>query len=344
MQQGFIWGWDSANSRWVRVRSDNQGRLIIDPSNLFESNPTNGENKKGPNSDWAYDHQNNAGAHHSKTVASELDHNNLSGIGTSDHHSRYTDEEVQDVVNNLLVSGGAISLTYDDPANTLTISETHSSKTSNPHNTTLQKATNVGNSTDQGIAITGYNPINSGKNLELWYSSSNDYANVGAFDRTASEFFRLRLAGNPIHLAQGNVNITDGTLSEQGNRVYSPNHKPNHSEINNIGADDHHNDPASHGRAPATVHESNNSVTENTLFDWLKGYIPNNGDRIFLNGYGISSTEVWSYCYAERIDSTTIELNGYYIDLDLGSPSNITTTINDGDNTSIFGNGHKLVI
>lgn len=34
MQQGFIYGWDSENERWVKVTADSQGRLIIDPSNL----------------------------------------------------------------------------------------------------------------------------------------------------------------------------------------------------------------------------------------------------------------------------------------------------------------------
>lgn len=55
------------------------------------------------------------------TQPSGINHSALDGIGASDHHAKYTDEEAQDAVNALLVGGTGISLTYDDAGNSLTI-------------------------------------------------------------------------------------------------------------------------------------------------------------------------------------------------------------------------------
>lgn len=61
-----LWGWDSANSVWVKVLVNSAGKLIIDPSEIFENPPTNGETAKAPQSDWAYDHWKDPNAHHAR--------------------------------------------------------------------------------------------------------------------------------------------------------------------------------------------------------------------------------------------------------------------------------------
>lgn len=48
-------------------------------------------------------------------------HGDLTGIGASDHHARYTDEEARDAIAAALVGGGDVSISVDDGANTITI-------------------------------------------------------------------------------------------------------------------------------------------------------------------------------------------------------------------------------
>lgn len=50
-----------------------------------------------------------------------LAHSQLQSVGSSDHHVRYSDEEVRDVVAAFLVGGTNVTLTHDDAGNTLTI-------------------------------------------------------------------------------------------------------------------------------------------------------------------------------------------------------------------------------
>ena len=52
-----LMGWDAANKMWRRVVVNADGKLIIDPSEIFENVPTDNEHGKAPDSDWAYDHQ-----------------------------------------------------------------------------------------------------------------------------------------------------------------------------------------------------------------------------------------------------------------------------------------------
>ncbi len=51
-----IWGWDSAGQQWVKILVNAAGKLIIDPSEILEDPPTDGETAKAPNSNWAFDH------------------------------------------------------------------------------------------------------------------------------------------------------------------------------------------------------------------------------------------------------------------------------------------------
>lgn len=66
-----LWGWDSTNSVWVKVLVNSDGKLIIDPSEIFENPPTDGETAKGAQSDWCYDHWKDAAAHHARYTDAE---------------------------------------------------------------------------------------------------------------------------------------------------------------------------------------------------------------------------------------------------------------------------------
>lgn len=48
-------------------------------------------------------------------------HGELTDVDPGDHHTRYSNEEAQDTVANMLTAGAAISLNYDDSGNSLTI-------------------------------------------------------------------------------------------------------------------------------------------------------------------------------------------------------------------------------
>ncbi len=52
---------------------------------LFEQLPTAGKTDAGPTSDWAHTHQENASAHHTKTVSADIDHGAVTGLGDDDH-------------------------------------------------------------------------------------------------------------------------------------------------------------------------------------------------------------------------------------------------------------------
>ena len=60
----LLHGWDSTNEIWVKLLCNADGKLIIDPSEIFEDVPTDNEHGKAPTSDWAYDHKADASAHH----------------------------------------------------------------------------------------------------------------------------------------------------------------------------------------------------------------------------------------------------------------------------------------
>ena len=60
-----IRGWDDGNSVWRDILVNAEGKLIIDPTEIFEDTPTDGETGKAPTSNWALDHKADASAHHS---------------------------------------------------------------------------------------------------------------------------------------------------------------------------------------------------------------------------------------------------------------------------------------
>lgn len=84
MPGGYLYGWDGGNSVWRKMVCNADGKLIIDPTAVFEDSPTDGELKKGPTSNWAFDHKADASAHHAK----------------------YTDENSRAAIDNIFWSDG----------------------------------------------------------------------------------------------------------------------------------------------------------------------------------------------------------------------------------------------
>jgi hypothetical protein len=78
---------------WRPLICNDEGKLIIDPSEIFENNPTDNEHGKAPDSDWAYEHKNDMTLHvtngnthdHYGGDGGQVDHIRLANIGTKTH-------------------------------------------------------------------------------------------------------------------------------------------------------------------------------------------------------------------------------------------------------------------
>jgi len=66
MPGAYLWGWDATPGAegWRKILVNAEGKLIIDPSEIFENPPTEDEAGKAPTSEWAFDHDADGGAHH----------------------------------------------------------------------------------------------------------------------------------------------------------------------------------------------------------------------------------------------------------------------------------------
>ena len=62
----YLFGWDSVNSKWVKLICDANGKLKIDPTLILENPPTEDESKKAATSEWSYNHKVDQSAHHAK--------------------------------------------------------------------------------------------------------------------------------------------------------------------------------------------------------------------------------------------------------------------------------------
>ena len=67
----FLQGWEADAKVWRKLVCNAAGKLIIDPSEIFEEVPTNNEVGKAPTSNWAFDHKADASAHHVKYTDAE---------------------------------------------------------------------------------------------------------------------------------------------------------------------------------------------------------------------------------------------------------------------------------
>ena len=63
MSNVLLWGWDESSGEPRKLICNAEGKLIIDPSEILEDDPTDGEMGKAPTSNWAHDHCNDPDAH-----------------------------------------------------------------------------------------------------------------------------------------------------------------------------------------------------------------------------------------------------------------------------------------
>jgi len=110
MGGSYLYGWDEAGECWRKILINSEGKLIIDPSEIFENDPTDNEHGKAPDSDWAYEHENNASVHHSKNVIIPLPLNTWDA--NSPPHSMPSNLDVSYVyvTKNWPASGALINL------------------------------------------------------------------------------------------------------------------------------------------------------------------------------------------------------------------------------------------
>jgi len=79
-------GWDETNKVYVKILVDANGNLIINPVNIIDDTPVDGETGKAISSNWAYDHKEDVSAHHAK----------------------YTDSDARASINNIFDSYGRL--------------------------------------------------------------------------------------------------------------------------------------------------------------------------------------------------------------------------------------------
>ena len=99
-----------------------------------------------------------------------VNHGDLSNISSNDHHSRYSNEEAQDAVGTIISGGTDLSATYDDAANTITVSH---NDTSTQGDVTTNGATVID---DIGIDGRGHvdNMNTENRSLDDWNSALDD--------------------------------------------------------------------------------------------------------------------------------------------------------------------------
>lgn len=72
MPTSLLYAQRESDDQWIPLACDVDGKLIIDPSEIFEADPTDNEHGKAPESDWAYDHANDENAHHTPRTDDEI--------------------------------------------------------------------------------------------------------------------------------------------------------------------------------------------------------------------------------------------------------------------------------
>ncbi|MBA7587580.1 hypothetical protein ES708_29611 [subsurface metagenome] len=95
MPGAYLYGWEQTGPDtgiWHKLICNNEGKLIIDPSEIFENDPTDNEHGKAPDSDWAYEH------------AADL----------VIHHVKYTEAEAEDVADARILIHEADAVAHQD--------------------------------------------------------------------------------------------------------------------------------------------------------------------------------------------------------------------------------------
>lgn len=94
MPGAYLWGWDGTT--WVKVLVNAAGKLIIDPSEILEDTPTDGEVAKAPTSNWAHDHAALPNVHHVRQHAIDA---------AADHTGRIALTQMTDGAAGLVLTG-----------------------------------------------------------------------------------------------------------------------------------------------------------------------------------------------------------------------------------------------
>ena len=109
-------------------------------------------------------------------TVSDISNHDTDALSEGSTNLYYTDERVDDRVNNLLVAGGNVSLTYDDAANTLTINSTDTGILNVVEDTTPQLGGNLStNSYDIQFADNDVAAFGAGGDLQIYHDASNSY-------------------------------------------------------------------------------------------------------------------------------------------------------------------------
>ncbi|GAI47933.1 unnamed protein product, partial [marine sediment metagenome] len=66
MPGAYLYAWCKDPPKWVKLLTTEEGKLIIDPSEIFENEPTIDQHGKAPDSDWAHRHEIDVDIHHVK--------------------------------------------------------------------------------------------------------------------------------------------------------------------------------------------------------------------------------------------------------------------------------------
>lgn len=64
----------------------------------FDDSPGDGEVTRGPTCNWAYDHVNDAEAHHAAVGGGDIDHGDITNVTAAQHHAKYTDADAVDAM------------------------------------------------------------------------------------------------------------------------------------------------------------------------------------------------------------------------------------------------------
>jgi len=107
-QDIHLWGWDVDAQDWVKCLVDETGKLIIDPTDIFEAAPTENEHGKAPDSAWAFDHKKSPTVHQDAPNLIEAHR-----LTANAHHSKYTDAEVRALFSPISVPAPAFTVTRD---------------------------------------------------------------------------------------------------------------------------------------------------------------------------------------------------------------------------------------
>ena len=323
-----LYGWDATNGIWVKLICNEEGKLIIDPSEILEDDPTDNEVGKAPTSNWAFDHNADASAHHLRYTHNEAsavvlthieiiptnneyekapcsnwayDHEN----NASAHHTKTTAGELNhnDLANissdDHHTKTTAGELNHNDLANIS--SDDHHSRYTNAEALSVVtgqiEITPTNNEFEKAPSSNwGYDHQN---NASAHHSKYTDAEAVSAVS-TADDYLK-----NNGDNATGDYNFDSGTLvvDSSNNRVGVNKSSPTVAF--------HVGDRAyfDYGRMKSGYRSVAN-VTEDNIFDSLDPYIPDTGDDMLVTGCIIKSGVFYYLSHAYRSSSTVIYFYG----------------------------------